>query len=166
MNENQRLHLQKMVSETNFEDQTELIRSLKHSEILRSDINTLLLLKNKYNSDEQLTMEAMVECNFLFTYYTDIYNKIKKDEIDLNLLFKFIDVLASIERGEKDQNEASFEVGSILKEIYIDSALKKADKLNNDNPQTEEYRGPDLNISWKQFKRQTIRENNKNQLRK
>jgi hypothetical protein len=157
MNENQRLQLQKMISENNVEDQTELIRTLKHSIILRSDINKLLLLKNKYsnNFDDSFTMEAMLECNFLFTYYTDIYNKIKKDEIDMSLLFKFIDVLESIEKGEKDQHEASFEVGNILKDIYIDSALKKADKLNSENPQTEEYRGPDVNISWKQFKRQS-----------
>lgn len=155
MNENQRLHLQKMISENNVEDQTELIRTLKHSVILRSDINKLLILKNKYgnNFDDSFTMEAMLECNFLFTYYTDIYNKIKKDEIDMSLLFKFIDVLESIENGEKDQHEASFEVGNILKDIYIDSALKKADKLNSENPQIEEYKGPHVNISWKQFKK-------------
>ena len=38
----------------------------------------------------------MTECNFLFTYYTDIYNKIRKDEIDLKILFKAFDVLRDI----------------------------------------------------------------------
>lgn len=156
MNDDQRLKLQQMISENNVEDQTQLIRDLKHSEILFSNINNLIQLKNKYGNDvnsESFTNEAILECNFLFTYYTDIYNKVKKDEIDLKLLFKFINILKSIEDGEKDQHEASYEVGNILKEIYIDSALKKAEKLDANNETKEEYRGPDVNLSWKQFKK-------------
>ena len=156
MNDEQRLKLQQMISENNVEDQTQLIRDLKHSEILFSNINNLIQLKNKYGNDvnsESFTNEAILECNFLFTYYTDIYNKVKKDEIDLKLLFKFINILKSIEDGEKDQHEASYEVGTILKEIYIDSALKKAEKLDANNETKEEYRGPDINLSWKQYKR-------------
>ena len=98
MNENQRLQLQNMIKTNNVEDQTELIRNLKHSHILRSEINTLVLLKAKYRDNlEQLNNESINDCNFLFTYYTEIYNKIKKDEIDLGILFKFIDVLRQIE---------------------------------------------------------------------
>jgi hypothetical protein len=155
MNDAQRLKLQQMISTNNVEDQTQLIRNLKHSEILRSNINNLIELKNKYGNDvnsEYFTNEAMLESNFLFTYYTDIYNKIKKDEIDLQLLYKFLNILKSIEDGEKDQHEASYDVGTILKEIYIDSALKKAEKLDENNENKEEYRGPDINLSWNQFK--------------
>jgi hypothetical protein len=155
MNDEQRLKLQQMISTNNVEDQTQLIRNLKHSEILRSNINNLIELKNKYGNDvnsESFTNDAMLESNFLFTYYTDIYNKIKKDEIDLQLLYKFLNILKSIEDEEKDQHEASYEVGTILKEIYIDSALKKAEKLEENNENKEEYRGPDINLSWKQFK--------------
>ena len=94
MDENQRLHLQKMISAHNVEDQTGLIRDLKHSNILRENVNNLVMLKAKYLDDaESLNLEAMIECNFLFTYYTDLYNKIRKDEIDLKILFQFIDVL-------------------------------------------------------------------------
>jgi hypothetical protein len=50
------------------------------------------------------------------------------------------------------RSEASYEVGTILKEIYIDSALKKAEKLDANNETKEEYRGPDINLSWKQYK--------------
>ena len=103
MNDKQRLQLQNMIKTNNVEDQTELIRNLKHSHILRSEINTLVLLKAKYRDNlEELNNEAMQECNFMFTYYTEIYNKIKKDEIDLGILFKFIDVLRQIEDCEVD----------------------------------------------------------------
>ena len=59
----------------------------------------------------------------------DIYNKIRKDEIDMTILLKFLDVLKKIEDNELDQHEGSFEVGKLLKELYVDSALRKAEKL-------------------------------------
>jgi hypothetical protein len=158
MNNTQRLKLQEMISENNVEDQTQLIRHLKHSTILKENIDNLIQLKNKYGNnidDEGFKMESIMECNFLYTYYTDIYNKIKKDEIDLSLLNTFLNILRSIENGEKDQHEASYEVGVILKEMYVDSALKKAEKLDMINGESsDKYRGPDLNISWKQFKKE------------
>ena len=154
MDDNQRLQLQKMISANNVEDQTTLIRDLKHSHVLRENINTLIMLKSKHGDDlETLNFEAMMDCNFLFTYYTDLYNKIKKDEIDLKILFQFIDVLRKIEDGEMDQHEGSFEIGTLLKKIYIDSALRKADKLNA-TEEVSEYKGPQEQISWKQFKQQ------------
>jgi hypothetical protein len=154
MDDNQRLHLQKMISANNVEDQTGLIRDLKHSHILRENVNNLVMLKAKYLDDtESLNLEAMVECNFLCTYYTDLYNKIRKDEIDLKILFQFIDVLNKIEDGLMDQHEGSFEVGMLLKKIYVDSALRKAEKLNAETGVSEpEYKGPQVDISWKQFK--------------
>ena len=45
MNDSQRLQLQKMITENNVEDQTPLIRELKHSNVLRENINTLIHLK-------------------------------------------------------------------------------------------------------------------------
>lgn len=161
MDDNQRLQLQKMISVNNVEDQTGLIRDLKHSYILRENVNNLVMLKAKHFDDvEALNLEAMVECNFLFTYYTDLYNKIRKDEIDLKILFQFIDVLRKIEDGLVDQHEGSFEVGSLLKKIYIDSALRKAEKLNAETGVLEpEYKGPQVDISWKQFKQ--LHDNNK-----
>lgn len=157
MNDKQRLQLQNMIKANNVEDQTELIRNLKHSHILRSEINTLVLLKAKHRDNlEELNSESMQECNFLFTYYTEIYNKIKKDEIDLGILFKFIDVLRQIEDGQLDQHEGSFLVGTLLKELYVDSAVKKADKLNEEyekNKEPEKPKVEPLKISWKQFKK-------------
>jgi hypothetical protein len=154
MDDNQRLHLQKMIAVNNVEDQTGLIRELKHSHILRENVNNLVMLKAKHLDDnDALNLEAMTECNFLFTYYTDLYNKIRKDEIDLKILFQFIDVLRKIEDGQMDQHEGSFEVGLLLKKIYVDSALRKAEKLNASTGVVEpEYKGPQVDISWKQFK--------------
>jgi hypothetical protein len=159
MNDEMKLHLKDMIKANNTTDQTELIRELKHSSILRDDINKLVLLKAKYSDDpDALMMEAMNECSFLFNHYTDVYNKIRKDEMDMNIMFRLVDVLEKIENGLVDQHMGSVEVGTILKEIYVDSALKKAKKLdaaaataeNNDG----KISGPQVDISWDAFKKQ------------
>jgi hypothetical protein len=154
MDDKQRLQLQNMIKVNNVEDQTDFIRSLKHSQIIRNEVNNMIRIKSVYKgNDAKIHEECVNECSFLFTYYTDIYNKVRKDEIDIEILNRFLDVLRKIEDGNLDQHEGSFLVGSILKELYVDSALKKADKLNADEPSREEPRKPDKNISYNQFKR-------------
>jgi hypothetical protein len=154
MDDKQRLQLQNMIKVNNVEDQTDFIRNLKHSQVIRHEVNNMIMIKAKFRGDDaKIHEECVNECNFLFTYYTDIYNKIRKDEIDIGILNKFLDVLKRIEDGELDQHDGSFLVGTILKELYVDSALKKADKLNeNEEPKPEPIK-PQQNVSWKQFKK-------------
>ena len=157
MNDSDRLKLQEMIKANKSEDNTELIRQLKHSHLLQEDINQLLMLKAKYkNNMEKVSEEAPVKCTFLFTYYTDIFNKIKKDEIDLKILNRFLNVLRLIEDGELEQEEGSVMVGTLLKELYIDAALKKADKLAEQNQGKDEEKEKRevkaiVNISWKEW---------------
>jgi hypothetical protein len=154
MDDKQRLQLQNMIKTNNVEDQTDLIRNLKHSQILRNEINSMILLKAKYRGDdEKIYNECANDCNFLFTYYTDIFNKIRKDEIDIGILNKFLDVLRRIEDGEMDQHEGSFAIGTLLKELYIDSALKKSEKLDSISEKAPEPKKAEVKISWNQFKK-------------
>lgn len=155
MDDNQRLQLQNMIKVNNVVDQTELIRNLKHSQILRNEVNNMIIIKAKYRGDdEKIYNECAIESNFLFSHYTDIFNKIRKDEIDIGIFNKFIDVLRRIEDGELDQHEGSFLVGTLLKELYVDSAVKKGDKLDEkyDAEKTEPKKA-EVNVSWKQFKK-------------
>ena len=154
MDDKQRLQLQNMIKANNTEDQTEFIRNLKHSQIIRNDVNNMIMIKAKFRGDDvKIHEECVNECNFLFTYYTDIYNKVRKDEIDIGILNKFLDVLKRIEDGELDQHEGSFLVGTILKELYVDSALRKAEKLNANDEAKLEPKKPEKNVSYKQFKK-------------
>ena len=153
MDDKQRLQLSNMIKANNVEDQTEIIRNLKHSQLLRNEVNNMIMVKAKYRGDdEKIYTECINECNFLFTYYTDIFNKIRKDEIDINILNKFLYILKRIEDGEIDQHEGSFNVGTLLKELYIDSALKKSEKLDALAEKKEEPKKAEVKISWKQFK--------------
>ena len=153
MDDKQRLQLSNMIKANNVEDQTGLIRNLKHSQILRNEINNMIVLKAKYRGDdEQIYNECVKESNFLYTYYTDIFNKVRKDEIDIHILNRFLDMLRKIEDGDMDQHEGSFAIGSLLKELYIDSALKKAEKLDANSEKPPEPKRADVSISWKQYK--------------
>ena len=165
MNDLERLNLQKMIKENDVENNTTLIRSLKHSKLIHDDVDRLLKIKKDNSrlaksSPELFDQMCVSKCNFLFNNYTDIFNKVKKDEIHLGILSQLINVLHNIEEGKLDQHEGSFEVGKLLKEIYIDSALKKADKLDQGIKKIEKIK-PVKKMSWKQFKEQ--QESKKNQ---
>jgi len=153
MNDSQRLQLQNMIKSNNVEDQTDLIRQLKHSKIFKEEIAKMLEIREEYKDDnDKIYHECALNCSFLFTYYTDIFNKIRKDEINIDILNKFVDILQQIEEGQLDQHDGSFLVGTLLKELYIDSALKKAEKLDEANEAPVEPRKAEVNISWKQYK--------------
>ena len=65
-------------------------------------------------------------------------------------------ILSKIENGKYDQHEASALVGQILKEIYIDSAIKEGDvkekKRNGANKKKKQKKDNVKKISWKEFK--------------
>lgn len=154
MNENERLQLQKMIKMNNVEDQTQQIRNLKHSSRLREEVIRLNQLREEYKEDIDLLSTISIEqCTFLFTNYTDIFNRVKKGEIDIPMLMQFIDTLSKIEDGKIDQHEGSFEIGKLLKQIYIDSALKKSENIDKMYENKEPLVEP-INISWKQWKQQ------------
>ena len=155
MNSQQKILLKQMIQENNLEDQTDNIRQLKHSPLIKQDIVNFNLLKQKHldlyeNKPEEFNTLCQQECNFLFSNYTDIYHKIRKGTLDLNMFSYFLKVLEQIEKGELDEHNASFKIGTLLKEIYIDSAIKEGDLLEEQNKQPEKNKG--INITWKQYK--------------
>ena len=161
MNRSEKLQLSKMINENNVQDFTEEIRKKKHSSKIRDDIKKLVRLKKtntrlKLRSNEEYTNLLITNCSFLFNNYMDIFNKVKNDEINLTTLWKFLDVLKQIEDSKLDQHEGSFKVGQILKELYIDSAVKKADKLNHDREIHAEPKKEPKNISWAKYKNSVL----------
>lgn len=155
MDDKTRLHLQKMVKANDVEDVTCLIRELKHSHILQNDINHLLQIKHDCQNDqEKIQFRASSECTFLFQYYTDIYNKIRKDELNLTIMNQFLNVLRRIEDGEIDQHDGAFLIGTLLKELYVDSALRKADMLDRKEGVTDvtDVSIVPMNVTYKEFK--------------
>jgi hypothetical protein len=63
-----------------------------------------------------------------------------------------LDVLKHIEEGKVDQHEGSVMVGKILKELYVDSALKRCNAINETIDTPEVSYAESKTISWKQYK--------------
>jgi len=168
MNPDEKLHLQKMIAANDTEDNTSMLREYKHSTQISNDVSTMIKLKRDYarlakSNPKQFDAMCVSRCAFIFKYYTDIYNRLKSGEIDLNLLFKMINILRDIEDGKLDQHEGSFEVGKILKSIYVDSALKRSENLDAEQAAKEKRAAtksaktsrptiPEKKISWADFK--------------
>ena len=151
----ERLNLKKMINESECGDNTDNIRRLKHSVLMRDDIRKLDTLKNthndmKINDNDNFVLLCQNECNFLYTNYTDIFNKLVKDELDLTIMTKLLTVLKLIEDSKVDQHEGSVMVGKVLKELYVDSATKRLDNLDKEHDKEPMSEGKA--ISWKQFK--------------
>ena len=152
MNNDQTINLEKLISKSDdYVDNTEKIRTLKHSDQIKLNVNKLIKLRENTSVKSNFFIDQCAEeCNFLFMHYPQIFNKVIKNEIDISMLNNFINCLKEIEDGNVNQNEASVKVGTILKEIYIDSALRKANRLDEKN-NTQIKKEP-KKISWNQFK--------------
>lgn len=157
MNNEERLNLKKLLSQNECEDNTEHIRKVRHSNRIRVDILKMQELKKKNvrirkNDPDRFSALCQSQCEFLFNNYMDIYNKVYKDELDLNIMSNLLNVLQHIEDGKVDQHEGSVIMGKILKELYVDSALKRCNAINETIETPEPVYADAKVISWKQYK--------------
>jgi len=149
--------LEKMVKESECDNNTDKLRELKYSKMIKENIDNLYSLKathSKMRIQEPDKFDNLCknQCSFLYTHYTLIYNKAFNDELDLKLLDELLKVLENIEDGKTDQHNGSVEVGEILKKIYIDSALKKSEKLDKEYASEKPVFAEPKHISYKEFK--------------
>lgn len=153
IDEKTRLNLQRMMKENDVAETTDQIRELKHSKLIRQDVRHMRDLKKKYKriSHDQFRQIATTQCNFLFNNYTNIFNRLLADELDYNIMHQFLDVLEEIENGKVDQHQGSYQIGMILKKLYIDSALKREERINDDGKKVS-FVKPTHKVSWEQFK--------------
>lgn len=143
---NERINLQKLVGEFESDDNTASIRELKHSSLMRRDIEAIV-------ANPQAA--AMDVAPFLYANYTDIFHRVVKGDLDMSIMTKVLDILALIEDGRVDQHEGSVLVGRVLKEMFLDSAVRRADRLDiargtEEPPAADEGKA----VSWKEFKSQ------------
>jgi hypothetical protein len=80
----------------------------------------------------------------------------KSEKLDTDLLKRIKTecsvYLQSIEDNKVDQHEGSVMVGKILKELYIDSATKRADNINKEHELEKIPFMESKKISWKEYK--------------
>jgi hypothetical protein len=157
------LDLNKYLSGDNsdYVDNTNKLRKSKHSNLIRKNINDIEKIRAEtgelYKTDIEVFKNKCIQQNaFLYNNYFEIFNRVTKKEMNLQIMGEFLNVLKNIEDGKLDQHEGSVKVGELLKELYIDSALKRSNAIENENP-TEEKQLKTSNISWKQYKKLTTK---------
>jgi hypothetical protein len=148
MNKTEVLKLNDMIREGDCVDNTDMIRQLKHSVLITKNVTTILQIKKKYKMNnvdfKTLDEECLKECRFLFDNYTSIYNKLLRDQIDLPVFYKFLFYLKKIEDGELTFYQASYQIGTLLKSMYVDPIIQEKDK------EKERSVKP---ITWNEFKK-------------
>ena len=157
LNHDEKLNLKKIMDETDYVDNTHNIRRLKHSKMIRDNVKRMEELKREHEAMRLTHIEGFFsivqeECRFLYDNYTDIFNRLMKDEVDPLILQRFLIVLKMIEDGQLDQQEGSSMIGKYLKELYLDSAVRKADALERERSGEKEPLKEGMDISWKAYK--------------
>lgn len=162
MDNKDRLNLSKLIKEYDVEETTDEIRRIKASEQIREQVGIIEHMKKKYarlrkSNPSQFESMILSKASFLYNNYTDIYNRLMKDDLDLNILWQFLEILKKIEDGDLDQHEGSYHVGMLLKKLYVDSALKKEEKMKAKDKrikekEQEEIMKPVRNIGWAEYK--------------
>jgi|TARA_B110000114_G_C14914633_1_gene326009 hypothetical protein len=142
--------LNRLIKENDVQDNTEGIKKLAHSAKIRSDVTVIQNIKRqiKTKNFKMLDKEAIDKCSFLYANYPNIYNKLLKDEIDIKILYTFLDELAKIENGSQNQHEASYNIGMLLKSLYVDKKIgidTKEKTKNNSQKKT-------VNLSYAEYK--------------
>ncbi len=110
LNSQQKLDLANMIKANETDDYTEEIRNKKQSILIRNDVKQMVFLKQKYSrlllsNPNEFDAICIKQCSFLFNNYTDLYNKIKNNTLNLNILDTFLNILKQIEDGQLNQHE-------------------------------------------------------------
>ena len=154
----QSLNMKALMESDDYVNNTDRIREIKHSVLILADIGKICELKKthpkmKIVEEEKFKHLCQTSCPFLHSNYTDIFNKVVNDELDLKMMVEFIKALKQIEDGAIDQYDASVKVGTILKEIYVDSAMRKGAKMDEKyGAETKKFVEPKA-MSWADFKK-------------
>lgn len=181
------IQLSKMIKESECGNNTESIRKLKHSSQILENITKLASMCAAFDKEQQcdnsttstISFDVVVamsdheensalqsafierakcECFFLYQHYTDIFNKIIKKEINMDIMTKVVLILKMIEEETIDQHQGSVLVGKLLKEMYIDAATTRAEKCDecgsNSSSSSTDYalQEPAIDISWREFR--------------
>lgn len=157
LNDHERLNLKKLVTEMEGEDNTHNIRKYKHSVPIRDGVRTLDTLKNSHaelrkSNPTEFKALCQTQCSFLYNNYTDIFNKLIDDELDLTIMTKLLTVMKLIEDNKTNQHEGSVMVGKILKELYVDSATKRLENLDKQYEGDKVEASAGKSISWREYK--------------
>jgi hypothetical protein len=174
LNPNERLDLKQLMrqNESDYKDNTDGIRRLKHSDLILADIRTMELLKKenavmRENNPDEFSQLCQRKCSFLQNSYMDIYNRLYKDTLDVALMTEALATLKKIENGDINQHEGSVQMGQLFYKVFVSSAVQvKEDYERNElasasealaeSNKEDDSTNKGENIGWREFKMQHL----------
>jgi len=185
----EKLDLKRLLKTSDCDNNTDHIRKVKHSSKIQKDIMEIIAHKKtnmklygcgirsvvednhayseglrrspeEYEQNpDRFELEAKVVGHFLYTNYPDIFRKVINDEINYEIMSRLLHILKGIEEEKVDQHEGSVLVGKVLKELYLDSAVRHGENLDKkhkkvavDDQETKKVASSEKLISWKEYK--------------
>lgn len=156
LNTQERLDLNRLLQDSQAEDRTDAIRRTKASGPLLECVRSLEKLKqaNRGLDGDALGELCRQSCAYYYNNYTDIFNRQLRNELNLGIMIRFIRILELIEQGLVNQHEGSVMIGKYLKELYVDSALRRADHLDDEHKTEPKREALHPAMSWRDYKQQ------------
>jgi hypothetical protein len=166
--------LHELIKQQNTVDTTEHIRSARVSPKLKEEVMRIQALNQRSRlaamqagrndggeldaiSLTEVHMDAMIECPLLHQVYPDLYHKVRKEVVNMDLLFQFLEVLRRVEDGELSQHDGAVCVGETLKEVYIDSHLRETEKRERAEREAEGRKATDAEIALAEAEGRPVR---------
>jgi hypothetical protein len=145
--------LEEINKQQEYVDNTDGIRRLKHSHLIRNEILKMEKLKKEKKELREENLPAFAQlcqttCTFLYNSYTDIYHRVYKDELDLSLMYETLNTLEKIEEGDINQEEGSVLMGKLFYKVFVESAIKRDLEKDKEKIQKKEEKP----YTWKQYK--------------
>jgi hypothetical protein len=166
MDPSDRIDLKKLMKtgEQDYVDNTDGIRRLKHSDLIAADMKKLQDLKVSHASmrssfPDDFSNLCQKKCSFLFNAYTDIYNRLFKDQLDVDLMLDALRTLKQVETGKINQQEGSIIMGKLFYKVFVSNAIRHEDSSNIPSPAVT---APvDANqLTWLEYKRTVLKQFN------
>jgi len=173
MNPSDRLDLKKLMKagEHDYVDNTDGIRRLKHSDLIAADMKKMEELKKSHasmraSSPDDFASLCQNKCSFLFNAYTDIYNRLLKDQLDVNLMLEALRTLKQVETGKINQQEGSIHMGKLFYKVFVSNAIKHEDAANipestTTSASTEKVE--ENKITWREYKKSVLKQSVSNE---
>lgn len=160
-----------------YEDNTEGIRQARASVRLRADVHTITnsivqraALRGRLGGApipgttdrvqpvaalteadlEELFVDCKESAKFLFENMPVVFAKLFQNKLDVPLFLQMLDVLETVERGERDQNEGSEEVGRMLHRCFIGGHVPSATLGGGGGEAAKQQQQPTL--TWAEFR--------------
>jgi hypothetical protein len=157
LTEAERNILQKLQAESeDYVDNTSGIREAKHSSPLLADIRKMGDLRKRYanlreSAPDEYLNAFQRECRYIYTKFPDVFDRVVKNDMNLDVFEKIVMILKMIEDGKVNQSEASALVGKLSQKLFFN--VGDAGEAVKPSSKTEPADETTTGLSWKEYKR-------------